>query len=341
MVKGSAPSDEITHWNQWIEARDENRQKAKEAIAEIVGFEFSDEKRPDIAAEWNRLHRKIKKDGIKKKDVKTSENTRKVRGYEWVYRVAAILLILGLIGIGMYVYSSNKQLVPKVAQIIQKKIIKTGPDEQKTISFSDGSKIILNHNSSISYQTDALYGQKAKVKLDGEAYFQGVKDKAEFKVYTPDGIVQDVGTKFLVTVEKNHSRVVLQAGKVKIRIKNRKEDDREITMAKGEMLSFDQSNILGNKKVNPSYYTSWATGFMQFNHTSIQKFAGYVEKKFNVKVHIVSPELSNIRIDGSIYFKSLAGLVRSVSKVIGIPAYQSKDGKIVYLGNPSQINKTN
>lgn len=72
---------------------------------------------------------------------------------------------------------------------------------------------------------------------------------------------------------------------------------------------------------------------MKFRQTSLQKFAGYVEKKFNVHVKFVDPTLKAIKISGSIYFKTLAGLVKSVSKVAMIPAYQSKDGQTIYLGN--------
>jgi ferric-dicitrate binding protein FerR (iron transport regulator) len=331
MVKGAADMDEIKRWNRWIEANDGNRRKAKEATAEIAGFEFKSPQSSNISAEWNRLHRKIKKDRIK-----TSRSDRKGGGIHWLYRVAAILLIVGLTGVGVYMYSAKKHLNPEIAQIIKGKTIKTGPTERQTITFSDGSRIILNHHSTMSYQTGQSQGQTTKVELHGEAYFEAVKGSREFAVYTPDGVVRDVGTKFLVTVDKNHSRIVLQAGKVKINTKGQKDSSREITMKKGEMLSFNQSGIVSKKMVNPSFYTSWATGFMHFNHTSIRKFAGYVEKKFSVQVKIVNPKLKNIKIDGSIYFKSLAGLVRSVSKVIGVRAYQSKDGKIVYLGNPSQ-----
>jgi ferric-dicitrate binding protein FerR (iron transport regulator) len=115
-------------------------------------------------------------------------------------------------------------------------------------------------------------------------------------------------------------------------MKKPKSEAGEITMKKGEMLSFNQSGILSKEMVNPSYYTSWATGYMHFDHTALRKFAGYVERKFNVNVQITNPKLAHIKISGSIYFKSLSGLVRSVSKVVRIPAYQSKDGKTIYLG---------
>ena len=330
MVKGEANPSEIDRWNCWIEASGENRRKAKEAIAEIVGFEFRDFASTDLESEWDRLR------NYTVRSSKLTNSNKSSSGLKWVYRVAVILILGVMVGIGTHIYSEKESNHTSVKQITQKKTIKTGANEQKTVIFSDGSKITLNSNSQMTYSLGVLHNKTIKVVLRGEAYFTANdpgKSKRVFAVHTPDGIIRDLGTKFLVSVQKNHSRVVLQSGKVEVDPKNESEVHSGVKLKKGEMLLFNQSSILNKKMVNPTYYTSWATGSMHFNHTTLKKFAGFVEKKFNVDVQIVNPKLDSIKIDGSIYFKSLAGLVRSVSKVAMVPAYQSRNGKIVYLGN--------
>lgn len=209
MVKGEAGKEEIDRWNLWIEVSDENRQKAKQATTEIVGFEFKGLEAPNIAAEWNRL-RKVT---VSKKRKKSPVFYRRNDGMQWLYRVAAVILLAGLTVVGIYIYYQNTQHQSRTKQISQAKTIKTGTNEQKTIAFSDGSKIILNSNSKITYQLGVYHNHPTKVILQGEAYFEAVKNKAEFAVYTPDGIIRDVGTKFLVTVQKNVHRWYYKRGK--------------------------------------------------------------------------------------------------------------------------------
>jgi ferric-dicitrate binding protein FerR (iron transport regulator) len=328
MVKGEADADEINRWNHWIEADDEHRQTAKEAIAEITGFEFRGPEAPDMTAEWDRLGKAT----IHKNHTTSSKSHNRRNDFRWLYRVAAILLLAGLMGAGIFMYAKNHHLISPAKQIAQGKTVSTASNEQQTIAFADGSKITLNSHSTISYQSGALHHQSRKVQLRGEAYFSSSKGAREFTVHTSNGTIRDIGTKFMVKVEKDHSEVVVQKGSVEIRTKEHKSDAQKITMKKGEMLSFDRTHVLSKKMVNPTFYTSWATGYMQFNQTSLQKFAGYVEKRFNVNVQITKPKLAHIKLDGSIYFKSLTDLIQSVSKVMMIPAHQSKDGKTVYLG---------
>lgn len=324
LVKGKATEEEVKEWNAWIEASDEHRRIAKQATEEIVGFEFKDPKFPNIAKEWNRL----REETVERKEAKKYDNHQVGITRKWMSRAAAILLLVGLAGLGAYIYSQKKGLLPKVEQIAQTRTVKTGPHDRKKIAFSDGAKIILNSRSSITYQVNSSPHQARKVVLHGEAYFEAVEGQSEFAVHTPDGIIRDIGTKFLVTVGKDHSRVVLQAGKVEVNI-----EDQKITMKKGELLSFDRTRILNRKTVNPSYYTSWATGFVKFHDTSLKEFANFVEKKFSVDVKITNSKVASIKISGSIYFKSLKGLIKSVSKVAMISNHQSKNGETIYLGN--------
>ncbi|MEX2362556.1 MAG: hypothetical protein WD597_02985 [Balneolaceae bacterium] len=45
----------------------------------------------------------------------------------------------------------------------------------------------------------------------------------------------------------------------------------------------------------------------------------------------MDPKISDITLDGAVYFKSLGDLVRSVSDVTGITVSQSDDGRSVFI----------
>ncbi len=338
LVKGTADADEVDEWNSWIEKDEEHREKAREAMTAIAGFAFDDPETPDIETEWKQLYRATKGNFESSDQKKYNRNS----ALTWIYRVAAVLILGSLIGVGFYWYAPTVEEPTHLEQITQERTITTDSGEQKTIKFSNGSRIILNSNSAITYAINQQQGQLINVVVEGEAFFdaEGGDDQQQpiFAVNTPDGVIKDIGTEFLVTVEGNLSRVVLQEGRVEINRQNSKEQASKISVAAGEMLEFTKSKVLERKPVNSTFYTAWATGSMQFDQTTIRQFAGFVEQRFDVDVQIVDPALADITIDGGVYFRSLEELVRSVSKVADIPVYQSRDRETVYIGNQKSNN---
>lgn len=335
MVRGTAGTDEIREWDHWIEADARHREIAREAMVEIAGFEFSAPPQPDVDKEWKRLYDStVGKSGLSSLKKYSTDSSAS----QWIYRVAAMIILGALIGLGIYAYSgSNNQASTQIAQITQQKTITTDDGEQKTIKFSNGSKIILNSNSAVKYTIASNQGSTINVLLEGEAYFDA-RDGSNhegpvFNVETPDGVIKDIGTKFLVLVQRDRSRVVLQEGEVHVSTKSQKDAAQSVAMKAGQMLEFNKSKILEKKDVNSTFYTSWATGFMQFDQTTIKEFAGFVEQRFDVEVEVANPKFAGIKIDGGVYYRSLEELVRSVSKVAGIPVYQSADRDTVYIGN--------
>lgn len=336
MVKGTAAPYEIDRWSKWMEASNQNRQKARLAMSEIAGFEFADPTIPDVDEAWSRLY-SVTVGGRDIPHLKMSEKDSSLR---WMYRAAAAILLIGMVSIGGYLYSESDQAATQLEQITEERQVETGEGEQKSLKFSNGAKIVLNSNSVLTYTIGLLGDETIQVTLEGEAYFEAdmysSSSQPAFAVSTPDGIIEDIGTKFLVTVEKGHSRVILQEGLVEVEQGDARNSNGIFRVSMGEMVEFDKAHIIKREAVNSTFYTSWATGFIEFNQTEIKEFATYVEQRFGVKVQIMNPDIAGIAMDGAVYFKSLEDLVRSVSDVVKISVYQSEDRNTIYIGNHQQ-----
>lgn len=339
MVNGTATSEEISYWDNWIEENDQNRRQAMLAKSEISGFEFSDPDIPDVGKQWSKLYAKTA--GAGKVNFKQKKTNKLKLG--WIMRAAAVFLVLGLSGLlGVYYYDGG-ETVPHLEQLSEEKTVVTASNEKKTLHFSNGSRITLGDNSSLTYSIGLLQKQTIDVSLEGEAWFDAESDPSNdqpvFAVNTPDGVIRDIGTKFMVTVQQDRSRVVLQEGHVEVSAVDQPNSNSAnvwFDVKMGELVEFNSSEILKREAVNTSLYTSWATGFVQFDRTSLREFSEYVEGRFDVDVQIVDMELRDVTLDGAVYFRSLEGLVRSVSEVLTIPVYQSEGGDIVYIGNPNE-----
>lgn len=320
-----------------MEENDENRTKAKAAISEIVGFEFKSHPMPDVQSEWARLRSKTSG----KKKAGAYQRKPDNRHLQWFIRVAAILLLASMVGIGVYLHSGSERGLTHLQQLTEEHTISTNADEQKTLTFSNGARLVLNSNSRLTYTLGMIQSQTIQVTLEGEAWFDADNDESAdpaFAVRTPDGIIRDIGTQFLVTVQQEQTRVVLQEGIVEVEsiAETSGENNTEsefFRIEEGEMVEFNRTNILTRERVNPTFYSAWATQFMQFDETTLSEFAEYVKKRFGTDVQISDSELEGITLDGAVYFRSLDELVRSVSEVTGIPVYISDTREIVYIGN--------
>ena len=216
----------------------------------------------------------------------------------------------------------------------------TEEGEQKTLNFSNGSKVILNSFSTLTYRLGSYNGSTIEITLDGEAWFDagpgGDSDEPVFAVNTPDGIITDIGTKFLVKVENGHSAIVLQEGLVEVEpldLSNSGMQEKKFQVQEGEMVEFRRAEIITRRYVNPTYYSSWATGMLKLEETDIEEFSEYIEQQFDVEVKLKDSRLKNMQLNGTVYFRSLDELMRSVSEVIGLTTYRPVRKDTVFLGD--------
>lgn len=331
IIDGSASSEEREFWNNWMEASESNRRKVQEAISEITGFKFVNSEQSDLETEWAKLHSKTL--GAKNNHkVKSIHKDSKLR---WVFRIAAAILLITTVGVGVYLYDEEPSQISELSQITKQETISTEAGEQKTLKFTNGSKvakIVMNSNSTVTYDVGLLKNQTIKVVLQGEAFFdveEGFSETAAFSVRTPDGVIEDIGTEFLVAVSHSESRVILQEGMVDVKAL---QGQSRFQLGKGEMIEFDGKEILTKSKVNSTFYTSWATGYVEFDQTELKKVANFIEGRFGATVKFVDPQLANVTIDGAAYFRSLEELTRSVSDVMEIPVFQSASRDTIFIG---------
>ena len=79
--------------------------------------------------------------------------------------------------------------------------------ETRTVRLPDGSSVMLNHYSSLSYP-EKFKSDKREVELNGEAYFEISKDKKHpFIVQTETMDIQVLGTHFNVDAYQNNPDV--------------------------------------------------------------------------------------------------------------------------------------
>ena len=111
----------------------------------------------------------------------------------------------------------------------------TGVGEKLTLKLPDGSTIVLNGNSSISFSS--TFGRVNRhVQLDGEAYFQIAKDSLKpFQVLTEGMLTTALGTAFNAFARDGLYSVALTEGRVAIEA-----TDKTVELSPEGILDFDR-----------------------------------------------------------------------------------------------------
>ena len=182
------------------------------------------------------LDRPIKTSYTKiKQRISQKENYNVIPLYKkWFVGIAASLLIM----FGLFKFSSSNSVIEE-----------TSYGEQRTVELLDGSEVILNSKSKITYDKKS-WNQKRELRLVGEAFFK-VEKGEKFSVITSNGIVNVLGTEFNVISKKNYFDVICYEGKVSV---DTNKDNYILLPSNGIRVRDNKplkiSNIISNRKMN-------------------------------------------------------------------------------------------
>lgn len=186
------------------------------------------------------------------------------------FRVAAILLPL-VSALTIYM------IEPKSIDIIE---IATLTGEQKEITLPDGSTVLMNACSRITYP-ERFDGDLRAVQLSGEALFTVTRDTSKrFIVTTKDINVEVLGTQFNVKsyTEDNIASATLIVGSVEVGLKNK-----DYLLSPNQELIYnrsDDSHIIQNVSQTT---LAWRDGVLMFDQMTIHEITKSLERQYNIK----------------------------------------------------------
>lgn len=200
---------------------------------------------------------------------------------------AAAVLIIAFFGVNFY--QNN---------ILQEEwvTLETGIGEQKEIIISDGSKVLLNAQSTLKYPLK-FKGENRNVSLIGEAFFEVSKDKEHpFVIETATIDVTVLGTSFNISSYSNdhENSVALITGKVKLKSKLKKE---EKTLSPGQTYLLNkeaQTSSVINERENQRL--AWLKKEVSFNYATLQEVINALQRLYPVTIKVKNKALFQERI---------------------------------------------
>ena len=224
------------YWDEWIAQHPEHRDEVEIASEMIRGIRFSRKVLlpAEIDSAWRDLQQKM-------------SNQNPHRSFRlWAASLAGLIIFAAT----FWLWSTSQ---PKEIAY-ETPFGKTG-----FWQLPDGSKLTLNAHSKVTYKMHEQPYPVREISLTGEAYFEvvhlGDNKAIPFVVKTPDLTIEVLGTEFNVSTRRGRTRVVLDAGRVKLQLPTKAT---ATTMNPGELIEYTPlENEIRKEHVDTEIFTSW------------------------------------------------------------------------------------
>jgi transmembrane sensor len=274
-LAGETSADEERELFVWMNQNEMNKryyQELKKAF-QLTDQHFrtapSEHLPVDIDKEWDHFTESINAAG-KTRHLSTSK--------VWL-RVAATVLLLMATGGILYYFSSPETV-----------IYQTGANKE-SVTLPDGSHVILNRFTSVSYAPD--FGDKNRtVNLEGEAFFEVQPDSGKpFIVLAESASVQVVGTSFNVNAYDSlqEVEVIVETGIVSLQSK---QSHQKVELVAGQKGTYSKRNAQVDRAENDDLnFLSWNTQHIVFVESDLRSVIETLEKTYNAEI-TVSAEIT-------------------------------------------------
>ncbi|WP_448701986.1 FecR family protein [Mucilaginibacter sp. AW1-3] len=178
---------------------------------------------------------------------------------------------------------------------------------QWEVVLPDGSKVLLNARSSLTYPT-YFAGNERKVQLKGEAYFEIAHNKnMPFRVSSRGQIVEVLGTHFNIMAydDEQVMKTTLLEGSVKI-----SDHGRLRILVPGEQAQVSDDDLKVTSEVDLEDVISWKNGYFKFNE-SLESTMRKIARWYDVEITYASNVDPSLRFGGKISrYKNLSSALK-------------------------------
>jgi transmembrane sensor len=240
------------------------------------------------------------------------------------YRVAAVFagLILLLAGAYPFIFQTDRITVT------------TAYGEVRRLTLPDHSTVTLNGNSSLEYDGNWRDGEPREVWLKGEAYFSVTHTESDqlFRVNGEKQFqVEVLGTEFNVSTRQSKPRVVLNSGRVRLKLSEQPSDT--VNLKPGEALEKNAQGQFIKRNVNPNAYSSWKSQKLVFEDTSLDEIVLLLQDTYGLSVQVSDTALLGQKLTGSVPNENVDLLLHGLAQLFDLKITREKE-KVHLYGIP-------
>ena len=323
-LSGEISGVELEMLKQAVESSNEYRQLAGELDHYFYQHKTLSPKIDQLQHTWEMIVKTERDNSLGKFNYSLPKKTPFY--YKHWLKVAAILVLLmgsGIVGYQIWKYKADQGFNTLAAT------------NQKIFSMlDDGTKIWLNKKSTISY-SKAFGKHKREIFLDGEAYFDVVKNTAiPLFIHVGNIDVEVKGTAFTINAYRNNPEIQVALIRGSIQVTNRLNKNDKVLLKPNEKLIFLNRAIKGNQNsflvVPMDTKASFGTSdTLLFYKEKLKDLVLRMEKKYDLKIEIQSEQLKGKRFSGTFTDETIQQALEALQ--LSYPLTYTINGKLIVI----------
>jgi len=225
---------------------------------------------------------------------------------------------IAVVAVGIYVIQAHRPA------------LHTAYGEIKENKLPDGTEVVVNADSRMTYADGWTDGKDREVWLAGEAYFHVSKTplKSRFIVHADNFDVIVTGTSFNVVNRQGKTNVLLQEGSVTLQTK----EGKELQMTPGEFAEYSHLQLV-KRPVKQDSLIAWKEHKLSFNDTPLQDIVSIIKEQYGVTVRLEGEAMTGKTVSGIMPNDNLNILLKSLEATADF-AIIRKDNEIIIQAHP-------
>ncbi|HLU92821.1 MAG TPA: FecR domain-containing protein [Membranihabitans sp.] len=272
----------------------------------------------------------------------------------WKWGIAASFALVVSLGL-WWMWSSGSDYVTYT----------TAYGETRNIVLNDGSKVILNANSSLTWKTDWKTDSIRFAKLQGEAFFDVARvelssadatisnvggERMPFQVKTPDLVIDVLGTMFNVADRRGETQVHLEEGSIKLELLDSRHEVREgsdlntsrkkmiqpvavntILMLPGETVEYSAKSMKLEKlnSEKSESLTEWREGTLAYHDVDFGQMLDHLEDIYGKHFVVRDSTLFDTKVSIGLPFEDWKTVRSLMELFLQIELTTSKDDQVI------------
>jgi transmembrane sensor len=304
----------IRKWEEWMAANAANRALALQA-AECLGTLRLQERPLDpiqLTQAIRRLLESIKRSEKESVSEKKYVYTRIPIRLRWVAAASVLLLAAGLYG--------RHESASRKSSLI------TAYGEVRNSLLPDGTEVVANADTRLTYPKDWKDGSDREVWLAGEAFFHVSKTplKSRFIVHTDHFDIIVTGTQFNAVNRPDKASILLQEGSVTLLGPDRA----SMQLLPGDFVEFREGRLY-KRPVKADSCLAWKDRRLFLDNTPLSRLVEIIREQYGVTVEPADERTAGRTVSGILANDNLEGLLRALEFTGDFKIIREKDRIII------------
>ncbi len=314
-----SPDDEVmTYWHTFMLRQPQQQTTIDEAASLLLHLRMNYDALAETSQQriWQLLEQAVEAND---RPVRPLIPWRRIGSWSAAASLAGILITAGSV---WYARQPHQQTV------------RTAYGKTINVTLPDGSTVLLNGNSSLTYTDKWPAGQPREVWLNGEGFFRVSKQmtpagRVKFTTHTPNLDITVLGTQFTVNTRRGNTDVMLLEGKVTL-TQPGQSAHRVLEMKPGELATATagvERVAVRPEKALP--HVAWVQHQFVFEGTPLREVARQLNDSEGIELIFEDNALADRRFTANLANQSVETLVETLTATFDLTT--EREGNRIYV----------